>query len=551
MMIDKVGRVNLLSDSSSLEKLQEQATLASLRIDIGSALIKSGTLQELLQSCVDSMILRLNGALARIWTVDESENCLILQASAGLYKYIDGSFSRVNIGEYKVGKIAADRLPELTNDVQRDPNIMDVNWAIREGLVSFAGHPLTVGDKLVGVMAMFSRNQLTETTAEALASIAEHIALGIVNKVSERARAELISIVQSSQDAILGKTPDGIIRQWSESARELYGFSAFEVLGKHVSMLVPEERLPELEGIQSLINKGHQIKYLETIRKRKDGSLVDVSLSISPIRDSSGKIVGASTIARDITEQKRREEAEKLVMVMLEREDFMFTLTHDLKNPLIGANRILEQLANQEFGAIADEPAIVLRKLQDSNTALISLIQNIIEVYRYEKDTKTLVLEELDIGLLIEHCLSEFKHIANTRGIALAYNAEAGENLVVMADASSLRRVFINLIDNAVKFSPDGTVVRVKIQQQDRSVLITTHNFGECIPPEDLGFLFQRFWQGARGRRYVAGSGLGLYLCHKIITAHGGQIVCSSDNTVGTIFSVSLPLRDEASTSLH
>ncbi|HLB12766.1 MAG TPA: cache domain-containing protein, partial [Dehalococcoidia bacterium] len=172
------------------DALAERTRLAMLGADVGAALAGGQTLREILQDCCQAIVRRLHGAFARIWTLNERENMLELQASAGIYTHIDGEHSRMAIDSRgMVAVVARDRRPHLTNAVIGDPLITDQEWAKREGMVAFAGHPLVVEDRLVGVMAMFSRKPLTDTTLAALASVADHIAVGIERKRVEEARA--------------------------------------------------------------------------------------------------------------------------------------------------------------------------------------------------------------------------------------------------------------------------------------------------------------------------------------------------------------------------
>jgi hypothetical protein len=156
-------------------------------------------LPDMLRQCAEAMVRHLDGAFARIWTLNEADNVLELQASAGLYTHTDGAHRRVPVGQYKIGLIAQERQPHLTNDVLTDPRVHDQGWARREGLVAFAGYPLLVEDRLAGVMALFARQPLSEATLEAMASVANGVALGVERKraqerlleqLSERTKAE-------------------------------------------------------------------------------------------------------------------------------------------------------------------------------------------------------------------------------------------------------------------------------------------------------------------------------------------------------------------------
>lgn len=176
----------------------DQQRRALLTAEVGTALIQSQALGDALQRCAEAVVRHLDAAFARVWTVDPSSGMLELQASAGMYTHLDGPHGRVPVGRFKIGMIAQEKRPHLTNAVIGDPHVGDQAWARREGMRAFAGYPLTAGDELVGVLAMFSRNRLTDDDLQALATVSSSLALGIEWKRSEarlRARAEELAAI--------------------------------------------------------------------------------------------------------------------------------------------------------------------------------------------------------------------------------------------------------------------------------------------------------------------------------------------------------------------
>ncbi len=209
------------------EALIERTRLAALGADVGAALIRDEPLPAMLQRCAETLVGHLGVAFARIWTVNEAETELELRASAGLYTHLDGAHSRVPVGEFKIGLIARERQPHLTNEVQGDPRVSDKEWARREGMVAFAGYPLVVEDRLVGVMAVFARRPLHEATLQAMASVANGIALGVERKRAEsslREQNEIIETVNRTGQLLAGELDlHRLVQGVTDAATELTG----------------------------------------------------------------------------------------------------------------------------------------------------------------------------------------------------------------------------------------------------------------------------------------------------------------------------------------
>lgn len=255
------------------------------------------------------------------------------------------------------------------------------------------------------------------------------------------------------------------------------------------------------------------------------------------------KDISESTLIRTIRysiERKQAEEKSKRLVVLEQREEFMATLTHDLKNPLIGANRLLELMAEQALGELSSEQSNLLLQLRDNNKMLLSMIQNLFEVYKFEKDVNAVHLENTNLLEIITACIRDIAPIAENRHIRLTteFSDQISE---VVADSSAIRRVMQNLLDNALKFTPNGGEIRLAVHPTNGSVAVQIGDTGPGISEEEQRQLFQRFSQGSVGKNYTPGTGLGLYLCKQIIEAHHGKISCSSKEGVGTTFSVILP----------
>src|SRR5271165_3528155 len=332
--------------------IKERACLAALTADVGIALTQEGSLQGLLQRCTKAIVQHLDAAFARIWTLGPQGDVLELQASAGIYTHLDGAHARVPVGKFKIGRIAQERKSHLSNQVIGDPAVHDQEWAGKEGMVAFAGHPLILGGELCGVMAMFARKPLSDSTIAALEAIANEIALGIERKRAEEALADSNALLRavldgSTQVAIIATDTKGLITVFNTGAERMTGYAAEEMIGRQTPLLMHLEAEINARGEELTRILGRPIigidVFLEAARLgditehewtyvRKDGTRLIESSVVTAMRDSNGKIVGFIGIVRDITERKRveaalRESETRFRRIMINLQDFVAQVT--------------------------------------------------------------------------------------------------------------------------------------------------------------------------------------------------------------------------------
>lgn len=244
--------------------------------------------------------------------------------------------------------------------------------------------------------------------------------------------------------------------------------------------------------------------------------------------------VTPATVSGDEDEELLKQQGEQ------QREDFIATLTHDLKTPIVGANMVLTALLDGTVGELQPAQADIIGKLRTSNQALLKMIQNLLEVYKYESGTESLRFDGANLSEIVRFCADDVRPLTENKRITLEVFCSKPE-LLLICDEYAIKRVLINLLGNAVKFTPEGGVISVRAFEDATNARVVVKDTGRGISAEDRQKLFQRFWQGEPGRRYAAGTGLGLYFCYNVIKAHGGKIICESEPGVGTTFTVDLP----------
>jgi PAS domain S-box-containing protein len=357
--------------------------------------------------------------------------------------------------------------------------------------------------------------------------------------------SRLAAIVESSGDAIIGKTLDGTIISWNAGAERLYGYPPDEILGKNVSLLIPDDREETFPHILEQVRRGSQIEIHEATRKRKDGSFVDVSLAVSPIRDKSGAIVGASTIARDVTARKLAEaelirRAEELRRSNEELEQSAYIASHDLSEPLRSISGYVELLARRYEGMIDEEADHFIGGAVEGCTRMRQLIDDLLS-YSRSGHTAELVATPT-LAVLGEVLTSMASSLSATCG-----RVDYKDLPVVKGDRTTLVQLFQNLIANGIKFARPGIEPRLQIEAQRNdktSWLFSVSDNGIGIAPEYRERVFGMF-QRLHTRDAYPGTGIGLAICTKIVQAHDGQIWIDDEFAAGTRFCFTLPAVEE------
>jgi PAS domain S-box-containing protein len=351
--------------------------------------------------------------------------------------------------------------------------------------------------------------------------------------------ARLAAIVAFSDDAIVSKDLNGRIMSWNAAAERLFGYTAEEAIGQSITIVIPKERLSEETEVISRIRQGLTVEHYETVRQHKDGHSVDISLTVSPIRNADGVVVGASKIARDITEQRRlramSEEASRL------KDEFLAVLSHELRTPLNTVLGYARMLRREEERMTPPQRERALDALERNADSLSRLVGDILDTSRIVTGKLRLELTEMALDGIIHQALDTVRPGAEAKGIAIEEAVEPG--LIVRADRDRLVQVLWNLLSNAIKFTPAGGRIAVGAEGNADRVTLSVADTGIGIAEEDLTQVFQRFWQAHTGAsREYAGLGIGLALARHLVELHGGTIAARSEGPGrGSIFSVTLP----------
>ncbi len=582
---------------------EEKARILKFRSEIDSTLAKSHNLQEMLQQCTEIIVSYLNVAFARIWTHNSQEKLLHLQSSAGIYTHRDGAHGRIPVGKFKIGLIAQERKPHITNSVQTDERVSNKEWAIREGMVAFAGYPLIADSELVGVVAMFSKQPLNQNTLNVLSFIVEEIAIAIKRKSIEKAlrqkEEQYRSIFETVNDGLsifdleTGKSI-AVNPTWSQ----MYGYSNEEFINLEASDYIHPDFLHLFNNFIENVKAGKEY-YCQGVCIHKNGTLFDVEVkAASYIYNGKSH---ALTIARDISKRKQSEKVLKqrtqeleqtLVKLQSTQSQLIHTekisqlgqlvagVAHEVNNPvsfisgnLSHAEEYLKDLIyllnsyRQKFPSPGDAieekiEAIDLEYLLEDLPKMISsmklgtdCIKNIMLSLRNYSRTSSDEKKAVNLHEGIDTTLMILSHRlkAKPEHPAIEIVKKYGNLPLFECYYGQINQVFMNLISNAIDALEESNQSKSyeEIEENPNTITITTFSDdnwatiiiadnGTGIPAQVKPKLFDAFFTTkVEGK----GTGLGLSISYQIITEkHGGTLECISSPGNGAKFVIRIPV---------
>jgi PAS domain S-box-containing protein len=521
--------------------LRDRVKQAELSAAIGAALTARAPLAEQLQRCAEALVTHLDAAFARIWTVDEQDaSTLEMRASAGLYTHLDGIHGRIPIGKLKIGRIAAEQRPHLSNAVVGDPEIHDQEWAIREGMVAFAGYPLLLGTRLLGVVGLFARHLLEESTLTFLRSVVDEIAVGIDRDRAERAQESVLEremgarmsaqemearyrgVFEGVADTIIVADDEGRLLDANAAAMALLGYDRdelFQIQWQDVIVAAPFW----MESVAARMKSEGRWQGEVDVR-RKDGSITPVEARATVVDLPGGPVILSAL--RDISDRRQFERLQR---------DFLAMVTHDLRSPLTAIKGRTQLLSRRTPGDERIQGAVTsilgqvgqMERLIDDLAELVRIEARQLQLHRTPFDLVELAREQV---FLVQEQTS--RH---------ALRVEASEAPVVGSwDRQRLGQVVQNLLLNAVKYSPEGCDITVSVGVVDGEAQLAVIDRGVGIAPDHIPRLFDRFYRADVSG--AGGLGLGLHISKMFMEAHGGRIWVVSKPDAGSTFTVALPM---------
>jgi PAS domain S-box-containing protein len=535
-----------------------QARQTGVRADVSAAFSKPTHLGEILRGCTEAIVRHLDAAFARIWLLSKHGSVLELRASAGIYTRLDGSYSRIPMGDLKVGCIALEKKAHLTNDVINDPRVKDRGWAQSNGMVAFAGYPLVVEDRLIGVLAMFARHPLAESILDTLASVADMIAQGIERKrAEEELRASESFLVEGQRLSHTGSWA------WNASTGKLiWSEEHFRILG-----LDPRDTELSLDVFWEKVHPddrvGLQRTFESAIREKRDLEqefrIVTANGCIRylygvghAILNEAGELTEFIGSTMDITERKSAETGLEEARAELERVTRVTTMgelaasiAHEINQPLAGvvtsANAGLNWLAANPPNLSKTREA--LERVRRDGTRGGEVLARIRALLKRTAPAKTFVSVNQIVGDVFALITGELRQNQIDPRLDLS-----NVDLFVLGDAVQLQQVLLNLIKNAIESMAAVASGPRTLRIQSRlgelngkpAVVIEVSDTGAGFSSADSSRLFEAFHTTK-----PQGMGMGLWISRSIIENHQGRLTASSDHGSGATFAIMLPSEDQ------
>jgi len=535
-----------ITDRRQTEALRTRQTRQyALRADIAMALTVGETLDNFLHRSAQAIAKHLDGTLARIWVHCPEDNTLELQASAGVDIPIDPTQDRIVVGELAVGKVAHQRIPHLTSDLINESAPLERDWLKHEGLNALAAYPMQVEGRLVGVLALYSRRRIPEDSLEALGSVADSIAQGIVRKLAEEKVAEQAALLDCAQDAIFVTDLADRVIYWNRSAERLYGWQEQDAYGKRVDSLIYRDQSYYDRVRRTVLEKGEWRGELCQVNQGDETVVVESQWTL--VQDDAGKPKSILVVNTDIREKKQMEAQ----FLRTQRMDSIGTLAggiaHDLNNVLAPILMSVEMLKER----FKDEASRrVLTILESSAKRGAGMVKQVLTFAR-GVDGERIVLQP-------RHLIKELaKIVSETFPKNIQIKTNAPESLwTILGDATQLHQVLLNLAVNARDAMPAGGLITVTAENTVLElipalagnlaaeakpgcyVLVRVADTGTGIPPEIADKIFEPFFTT---KDMGKGTGLGLSTVLGIVKSHGGFVQVHTEANKGTAFLIYLP----------
>ena len=512
--------------------------------------------EKILNDTLDKSLEVLGFDVGYIRILDPDKKTMVGRVSKGLTALSSGSVDLADRSRRHVADILFEtQKPYISPDVRKDTTFKNRTME-KQGVISAAYIPIISKKKTVlGTLAVGSRKRRKFSTEKInlLQTFGSQLGMALENAQLydqvHRGKAYIENLVENAADIILSTDLEDRILTWNRGAEITLGYSKEEVIGKHLSTLLPPQRLHELAEMRAKVELDGALRDVEVESNKKDGTPIFLSLSVSSIADGDGRIVGFLRVAKDITEKRRYEQRLKELDKL--KSDFVSNVSHELRTPLTAIKGSVDNMLDGLTGELNEKQSRYLTRIKSNADRLARLINDLLDLSRIEAGIK---LNRINLSLptVVKEVVESLGSVAAEKLINFEIKT-ADNDLTAWADPDRVAEVLTNLLGNAIKFSPTGGNVTVSLARSGNNwVKVSITDAGTGIRPEEANRIFDKFYQVSHPEQPKAtGTGLGLPIAKALVEMHGGRIWLESQVGHGSVFSFTLPAEQPLKLDLH
>jgi PAS domain S-box-containing protein len=503
--------------------------------------------EKILNDTLDKSLEILDFDVGYIRTLDPEKKNLIVRVARGLSspEFLSTSFP-LDSPDPIVGKIVfKTQRPYIGTDIRKDP-MFQARTMEKEGVISLVMVPIVSKQRAMGFIAVGSKklHKFTKREVRLLVAFSSQLGSALENAQLydevNKEKAYIENLVDNAGDAIISTDVGDRILTWNHGAEVIFGYSKEETVGQSLTILLPSHRAGELEEIREKVRLTGVIRNLEVRRIKKDGIIIEASLAVSPIRDKDDNVIGFLHLARDVTEKKRYEQRLKELDKM--KSAFVSNVSHELRTPLTAIKASADNMLDRLIGDLNGKQVGYLTRIKSNSDRLARLINDLLDLSTIEAGKIDLRPTNLPLVTLVKEAAESLRPVAAEKLINLTVMS-ADPGVIAWADRDKVIQVLMNLIGNALKFTPNRGKVTIAVAKNSAAWMqISVTDTGPGIPAEEVNKVFGRFYQiGQAGTQKTQGTGLGLAISKALVEMHGGKIWVESEAGKGSTFSFTLP----------
>jgi PAS domain S-box-containing protein len=532
-------RNQLLATSRDLSALLALAEVATQSLDI----------EKTLNDTLDKSMEILGFDVGFIRTLDQPNTGMVVRVARGLRspEFLQG-VAPIHSERRNVSRIVFETKElYVCADIRKDP-VYNNRTLEREGVISTAAAPVLSKSRVLGIIVVGSRkyHRFAKREISLLKAFGAQLGAALENaqlydEVMQR-KAYVENLVDNAADMIVCTDLEDKILTWNRGAEVIFGYSKGEAIGESLALLLPPERVHQLEEIRMKVQFSGALRDVEVQGKRKDGVMLHLSLSVSPIKDPTDKIVGFLRVAKDISDKKRFERRLKELDRM--KSDFVSNVSHELRTPLTAIKGSVDNMLDGITGALTEKQIKYLDRIKSNADRLSRLITDLLDLSKIEAGKIELKPQHLVADSVVKDVTEALRGVAAEKLVTLDV-ISSRDSIPLWADRDKVIQILMNLVGNAIKFTPPQGQIKIAVEESDADwVKLSVIDSGPGIPAEEAIKIFDKFYQIERANSPKSkGTGLGLAISKALVEMHGGRIWIESGTHPGSTFSFSLPAR--------